>query len=318
MPLRISDWFFLKPAFTSFKISPTKYPEYLFGKEDGELRDTLLTSLEESTYSQLGYRAIIFGQAGRGKTHLANHLLYTAHHKAYPLELVYVDCPTIPSPKSPVSTFFSQILKSLPAETILRIGPKFFQSKTPEWEKHVQEEVGDAQIYKALLGGLTNVNPDTIKRMLQWLGGELMGRSARGTGWRSSEADHIRDADRQKRWSHRSDPPVNRTEESHFPPGRSRTPPDNLRGGTLLEMAGGFARAVSQRDSRLFAVRYRKESRRYSCCSTGRRGHDRHRGQSYFSPAVPYAQEQAESFLRQLLENLIMREPISGRNYRPS
>src|SRR5580700_3614373 len=118
MPLRIADWFFLKPTFTSFKISPTRHPQCLFGKEDSELRDTLLTSLEESTYSQLGYRAIIVGQAGRGKTQLANHLLYTAHQKDFALELVYVDCPTIPSPKASLSVFFSQVLKSLPAETI--------------------------------------------------------------------------------------------------------------------------------------------------------------------------------------------------------
>src|SRR5882724_3516656 len=172
MPL-IKDWFFLKPDFTSFRISPRKHPQYLFGKDDGELRDTLLTSLRESTYSQLGYRAIIFGQAGRGKTHLANHLLYKTGQTALPLEMVYVDCPTIPSPKSPVFTLLSQVLRSIPADTILRIGPAFFNNKTDEWEKRVQEEINDAQIYKALLAGLTIVNPVTIVKMLQWLGGEL-------------------------------------------------------------------------------------------------------------------------------------------------
>lgn len=171
MPL-VKDWFFLKPNFTSFKISPQKHPQYLFGQEDCALRDNLLTALRECTYAQAGYRAIIFGQAGRGKTHLANHLLYRATKDNLPLEMVYVDCPTIPSPKSPVLTLFSQILKSIPADTIRRVGPVFFEKKTPEWEDRVQDELKNMAIYRALLQGLTAVNPEIIVKMLEWLGGE--------------------------------------------------------------------------------------------------------------------------------------------------
>ena len=138
MPL-IKDWFFLKSDFTSFKFSPQWHPQYLFGSEDGTLRDALLTSLKESTYSQLGYHAIVFGQAGRGKTHLANHLLYKSKQNSLDLEMVYVDCPTIPSPKSPVLTLFSQILRSIPASTIRRVGPKFFENKTPQWEDSIKD-----------------------------------------------------------------------------------------------------------------------------------------------------------------------------------
>jgi len=170
MPL-IKDWFFLKSDFTSFKISPQKHPQYLFGSEDSTLRDTLLTSLRESTYSQLGYHAIVFGQAGRGKTHLANHLLYKSKQNSLDLEMVYVDCPTIPSPKSPVLTLFSQILRSIPPSTIRRVGPKFFENKTSQWEDSVRDELRNADIYKALLAGITAVNPETIVKMLEWLGG---------------------------------------------------------------------------------------------------------------------------------------------------
>jgi Cdc6-like AAA superfamily ATPase len=295
--------------FTSFKISPTKHPEYLFGKEDGELRDTLLTSLEESTYSQLGYRSIIFGQAGRGKTHLANHLLYTAHHKAYPLELVYVDCPTIPSPKSPVSAFFSQILKSLPAETILRIGPKFFQNKTAEWEKHVQEEVGDAQIYKALLGGLTNVNPDTIKRMLQWLGGELWEGVRDVLGGEApkqiiSETQIARNVGaigqillltEQKNLIFLLDEAERLQTISggeHYWKWLA-----GLRELFRRETVGFLLFVIARNRDDIPVVLLEEEIMSVI-------------GANHIFPCRPYAQEQAESFLRQLLENLIIRDPI--------
>jgi integrase len=38
--------------------------------------------------------------------------------------------------------------------------------KTDSWEKRVQEELNDAQIYKALIAGLTTVNPEISQRSL--------------------------------------------------------------------------------------------------------------------------------------------------------
>jgi Cdc6-like AAA superfamily ATPase len=305
----INDWFFLKPDFKSFKISPLKHPQYLFGKEDGDLRDTLLTSLRECTYSQLGYKGIVFGQAGRGKTHLANHLLYKAKQDQLPLEMVYVDCPTIPSPKSPVSTLLSQVLRSIPAETILRIGPVFFSKKTEEWEKRVQEELNDAQIYKALRAGLTTVNPDTIVKMLLWLGGEP---------W-----EGVRDV-------LSPDAPKQITSETQIARNVGAlgeiillTEQKNLiflldEAERLQTISGGEhywkwlagLRELFRRDTvgfLLFIIARNRDNipvvfQEEEIMSVI--------GTNNIYPSPPYAQQQAESFLRQLLENVIMRDPV--------
>jgi Cdc6-like AAA superfamily ATPase len=305
----IKDWFFLKPNFTSFKISPLKHPQYLFGKEDGDLRDTLLTSLRECTYSQLGYKGIVFGQAGRGKTHLARHLLYMSHEKQLPLEMVYVDCPTIPSPKSPVSVLFSQVLRSIPAETIRRVGPSFFDKKTDEWVKRVHEELNDAQIYKALLAGLTTVNPETIVKMLQWLGGEP---------WEGVRDVLSPDAPKQIT----SETQIARnvgaigeilllTEQKNLiflldEAERLQT----ISGGEhywkwlagLRELfrrdAVGFLLFIIARNRDDIPVAFQEEEIMSVI------------GTNNIYPSPPYAQQQAESFLRQLLENVIMRDPV--------
>ena len=175
MPVkRVKDWFHLKDDFTSFKISPSKHPQYFFGKEDCRLRDSLLTSLELCAYSQNGHRAIVWGQSGRGKTHLANHLNYQAKQKQLMLETVYVDCPSIPSAKSPVRTFFAQMFKSIPTRSIKRFGKQYYENKDshPEWEDRVRDELKDNNIYKAIVQGLTTPNDEIIFEMLGWLGGD--------------------------------------------------------------------------------------------------------------------------------------------------
>jgi Cdc6-like AAA superfamily ATPase len=171
---RVNQWFHLKDDFTSFKISPSKHPRYFFGQEDCRLRDNLLTSLEECAFSQSGHRAIVSGQAGRGKTHLANHLLYQTRQKHLPLETVYVDCPTIPSAKSPVRTFFSQLFRSIPTRAVKRFGNLYYENKEshPDWEDRVRDELKDHNIYKAIEKGITTPNEEIITSMLGWLGGE--------------------------------------------------------------------------------------------------------------------------------------------------
>lgn len=306
----IKEWFFLKPNFTSFKISPLKHPQYLFGSEDSSLRDNLLTSLRECTYSQLGYKGVLYGQAGRGKTHLANHLLYKSHEQRLPLEMVYVDCPTIPSPKSPVSILLSQILRSISAETMLRVGPSFFKNKTKEWEQRVQEELCQPQIYKALVQGLTVVNPETIVKMLQWLGGETW------DGVRS----HL-DAD---------DAPKQITSETQIARNVGAigqilllTEEKNLiflldEAERLQTISGGehywkwlaALRELFRRDTVGFLLFIIARNRDDIPVVLQEEEIMSVIGTNNIYPSHPYALEQAESFLHQLLENVITRDPV--------
>jgi Cdc6-like AAA superfamily ATPase len=172
---RIREWFHLKPQFTSFKLVPQEHATYLFGKRDKDLRDGLLMSLKECAYSERGYHAIIWGDSGRGKTHLANNLLINAKQNDLPLELVYVDCPTVKSAKEPLKTFFSALFKSLPPKTVKRFVTKYVEDKEshPEWDKRVLTELNhDRHIYRAITEGLVLPNEGTVRGILGWLGGE--------------------------------------------------------------------------------------------------------------------------------------------------
>jgi Cdc6-like AAA superfamily ATPase len=172
---RLRDWFHLKPDFTSFKLVPQEHARYLFGERDNKLRDELLMSLKECAYSERGYHSIIWGSSGRGKTHLANNLLVHAKSDDLPLELVYVDCPTIKSAKEPLRTFFSAVFKSIPPKTVKRFVTKYVEEKDahPEWDKRVLIELNhDRVIYRAITEGLVLPHEGTVRGILGWLGGE--------------------------------------------------------------------------------------------------------------------------------------------------
>ena len=176
MPPRLRTWFHLKDDFNSFKLIPQEHARHLFGERDQRLRDELLMSLRECAYSENGFRAIIYGPSGRGKTHLANNLKIKANEEDLPLELIYVDCPTIRSAKEPVKTFFGAMFRSIPPATVKRFVTKFVemsQQKPPEWQAPVLEELNnDPLILRVITDGLILPNENTVRGILGWLGGE--------------------------------------------------------------------------------------------------------------------------------------------------
>lgn len=175
MEKRLRTWFHLKDEFNSFKLIPQEHARYLFGQKDQDTRNELLTSLRECAYSERGYHAVIWGPSGRGKTHLANNLCIVAREENLPLELVYVDCPTIRSAKEPLRTFFGALLKSIPTTTVKRFVTKYVESlaQNPSWEDRILKELNnDRNIYAAIKEGLVLPSENTLRGILGWLGGE--------------------------------------------------------------------------------------------------------------------------------------------------
>lgn len=175
MERRLRIWFHLKDEFSSFKLIPQEHARYLFGEKDKKLRDDLLTSLRECSYSERGYHAIIWGPSGRGKTHMANNLCVSAGEEDMSLEIVYADCPTIRSAKEPLKTFFGALLRSMPPKMVKRFVTAFVNKvdSMPDWEKRVLSDLNnDQSIYVAMRDGLVLPNENTIRSILGWLGGE--------------------------------------------------------------------------------------------------------------------------------------------------
>jgi hypothetical protein len=172
----MADWFHLKPEFTSFVIDTEKHASYLFGNEDRGLRDELVLSLQECAYSQRGQHAIIYGNAGRGKTHLANHLVWktrNAKPNEFALELVYVDCPPINSAKTPVSAFLSQLLKSIPVDVMKRIVNSYLGaiSKDPIKKERVLRVLQNNGEIHGVLESMGVGIDRFVRTALGWLGG---------------------------------------------------------------------------------------------------------------------------------------------------
>src|SRR6185295_17738073 len=152
--------------------------QHLCGVEDRKLRDDLALSLRECAYSQRGHHAIIWGNAGRGKTHLAHHLVVTAVDNQAILP-IYVDCPPFPSAKAPLHMFFGALLKSIPWKTVKDFVGKYRAKAENDstLEKRVQDVLqADTNIYDAMVEGLGMGKESSIRSTLGWLGGEPGGK----------------------------------------------------------------------------------------------------------------------------------------------
>jgi Cdc6-like AAA superfamily ATPase len=178
MPKIMSQWFSFRPEFTSFVIDAERHSKYLFGNEDRALRDELVLSLKECSYSQRGQHAIIYGNAGRGKTHLANHLVWSARNAKddeFALELVYVDCPPISSAKAPISSFFANILRSVPIHVVKRIVNSFLKAceTNPTAKDRVTKALQNNGSIYSVLESMGIGTEKYLKSALGWLGGEV-------------------------------------------------------------------------------------------------------------------------------------------------
>src|SRR5438270_13872149 len=102
MPKTLKDWFFMREGFDTFRFEPDKHRQYLFGMPERRQRDVLLDEIEQSTYSNDGQKAVLFGDYGRGKTHICHNLEYVISKRELAVLPIYVKCPAFKS-KEPFS-----------------------------------------------------------------------------------------------------------------------------------------------------------------------------------------------------------------------
>lgn len=174
---RLREWFHLKNEFTSFKLDPRLdlHARLLFGDRDRDLRQKLLLLMRECAYGERGFHAIVWGPAGRGKTHLAKNLSLSTREEGLPMETVYVDCPTIRSAKEPLETFFGAVFRSINPRVVKRFVTKFVEEvpNHPEWRERILNELnGNQSVYKVICDGLVLPNETMVRSILGWLGGQ--------------------------------------------------------------------------------------------------------------------------------------------------
>jgi len=167
------EWFFMRDGFDSFRLQPERNRELLFGDVDRERRDGMLAGLEEGCYGLEGYKAVMYGDYGRGKTHQCQNLIFEIGERQLPLKPVYVKC-TEYKAKESFSSLFVQMLLGLGTEDVKRVAQAYLNLVNDKRAKPIDEIVGVEDIARVFQQALGHPNTDTVRIALKWLGGEKL------------------------------------------------------------------------------------------------------------------------------------------------
>lgn len=167
----MDSWFFMRPGFTTFMLEPEKHAHILLGRKDREQRNLLLRELEGATFSSDGYKAVIYGDFGRGKTHLAQNLSLMAARRHLGIAPVYIKCSAYTS-KEPFQNLFKEFVLRFRTEEVKRIATDYAQRVTQGKAQRLIDIVQFEDIAFVMEEGLTAVNPNTVRTSMRWLGGE--------------------------------------------------------------------------------------------------------------------------------------------------
>src|SRR4051794_13373440 len=108
MTKKMETWFFMRPGFSTFRLEPDKHRQFLFGTRERQKRDLLLGEIEGASYSQDGHKAVIFGDYGRGKTHMCHNIVFEIAEKGLDVVPVYIKCSAYTS-KEPFRSLFAEM-----------------------------------------------------------------------------------------------------------------------------------------------------------------------------------------------------------------
>lgn len=171
MQKTLQDWFFMRDGFDTFRLLPDKHRKYLFGARERRQRDFLLGAIEETSYSADGQKSVVFGDYGRGKTHLCHNLEFSVGVDGLRVLPVYVKCSAFKS-REPFSTFFQQLIRSHPVRDIQRVAMAYATKVGAGEATPLNEVIRSDSIATVMTMGLAAPNLDAVSTSLRWLGGE--------------------------------------------------------------------------------------------------------------------------------------------------
>lgn len=171
MEKHVRSWFFMRPGFDTFELQPETHSRYIFGKGDKRQRNHLLTSLEEAGYSHDGFKAAVFGDYGRGKTHQCYNIIFEVERRALPFFPVYIKCGAY-GKKEKFTTLFREMLTRLPATVISEAALEYQRREKVGCVQKLVEVTRDEDIATVMDGGLSLPNQERVRLALRWLGGD--------------------------------------------------------------------------------------------------------------------------------------------------
>lgn len=165
------EWFYMREGFTTFRLDPERHGQLVFGHEDRRKRDLLIGNIEEGCYSAEGNKAAVFGDYGRGKTHLCHNLALEVRRIGLNVVPLYVKCSAYTA-KEPFSGFFHELVKAFPTEELNAVADEYARRAKAGTARPMAEVVRNEDIALVLTRGLGAPNPDLVRTSTWWLGGQ--------------------------------------------------------------------------------------------------------------------------------------------------
>jgi hypothetical protein len=173
------DHFFLRNGFESFRVDPEHNPELLLGARDRRQRDELLDGIQQDCLMGEGFKAVIYGDYGRGKTQQSRNLIYESGptRRDLPVKPIYVKCIEFKA-KEPFSTLFGLMLGAMSTREVNQVAEAYERMVRDGTAQRLQDIVGSEEIARAF-DALARPNEATVRTALRWLGGEKLDRNDR-------------------------------------------------------------------------------------------------------------------------------------------
>jgi len=171
MKKSMDSWFFMRPGFDTFQLEPERHSQYLFGHRERKQRDLLMNDIENAVYAIDGHKAVVFGDYGRGKTHLCHNLAYVLGKRDDDVLPVYVKCSSYES-KDPFYKFFRQLVAGLKVERMQKVADEYVRRVRNGEAQKIDEIVQSDDIALVMSRGLTAPENDFVRSSMRWLGGE--------------------------------------------------------------------------------------------------------------------------------------------------
>jgi hypothetical protein len=171
MEKTIASWFYMRPGFTTFRLEPEKHRQYLFGLSERKQRDQILGELEGSSYGGEGFKAVVFGDYGRGKTHLCHNLEFEIERAGLKIKPVYIKCSNFTS-KAPFQSLFEEMVTQFETGDVKRVATAYAKLVEENKAEPLSKIVHSEDIALVMSQGLTVVNDAVVRNCMRWLGGE--------------------------------------------------------------------------------------------------------------------------------------------------
>jgi Cdc6-like AAA superfamily ATPase len=167
----MDSWFFMRPGFDTFQLEPDRHRQFLFGHRERKQRDLLLNDIENAVYSMDGHKAVVFGDYGRGKTHMCHNLAYLIEQRGDSVLPLYVKCSSYGS-KEPFYSLFRELVASLTTTRLHDIAEEYARRVQRGEAQRLDDIVQSEDIALVMGKGLTAVEPDVVRSCMRWLGAE--------------------------------------------------------------------------------------------------------------------------------------------------